>query len=533
MKIKTKLIAGLATLMLFFGALSFYLVYLLQQQGTQTVYALNQPLNAVTSSQYAATTFDQASALSQKILAMTMPVDSRQTLNEFMRIQTDFNNHLRNAELNGLTEYSRSLSKEIANKAEAWFSETAKYIAGPEQGQLLDLRILNKTRQEIAQMLTQFAKNTLEEAQQLAQEVEQDTSQQIFATVSVLIAFAVLALIASLYLIRNLLKPIITLKSAAIELSRGDGDLTRRLSSNNRDEIDALSNEFNSFIAKVHGIVSEIATSVKETHSYLGEFSSIAQTTQNGTEKQKSEILRISQSMKNVIELGHRVNQSTHSAQQQSDQIFTETKQGVELVNESNNGIKSLAGKVNSASEVIFELSNASSEINSVLDVIENIADQTNLLALNAAIEAARAGDAGRGFSVVAEEVRDLAMKTQESTVSIQKTIANIQNLADQAKSMMEQGQSAAKTCAEMNVTLAESLNDVLHNVERIRDTNQQVGSFTEEQESAVIEVNNFLDEIMAIADDTALGSLTLRENGEKILGAVKHVNDNVAAFKL
>ncbi|TDF34592.1 methyl-accepting chemotaxis protein [Alteromonadaceae bacterium M269] len=533
MTIKAKLLSSFVVMIGVFGALSVYLVYLLDKQGDQTIYAFNQPLKAVTSSQNASNTFAKAASLAQSVLAMTMPSESMETLKEFRAVRNDFNKQLGDASENSLTDDAKSFSQSIEGKASQWFSETEKYLSGDSQSQLLDLRVLDTVRLEIESMLAEFATKTSSDAEHIADDVEHDTRQQVIGSIITLLIFAAGAAFASLYLTRNILKPVNELRLAAIELSRGDGDLTRRLESKNNDEVGELSNELNSFITKVHVTVEQIAKSVKESHQYLGEFVSISEFTQQGTEKQKAEIGLIGQSIEDVIALGEKVNSSSHSAQQQSNRIYEETKEGVGLVQKNNEGMESLTDKLNKASDVIFELSNASAEINSVLDVIELIANQTNLLSLNAAIEAARAGEAGRGFSVVAEEVRNLALKTQESTVTIQDTITNIQALAQDAKSMMEVGRDEAEVCRTMNLTLSESMTDVLANVEQIQSINKEVSGYTERQENTVNQVNAYLSQIITVADETAVGSLKLMDNSNSVLNAIKHVDDNVAAFKL
>lgn len=533
MTIKSKLLFSFISIIGMFSCICLYLIYLLNNQGQQTIYAFNQPLKAVTSSQYAADTFNQAVVLSDRVLAMTVPANSQQVQTEFRQIREKFDRHLKEVKLNGLAEASRAFSQTIQQQAALWFEQTGAYLSDTSHGQLTDLRLLQQSRLEIEGMLTEFAMITLSDAENLAAEVKVNKQEQITGTLITLVIFALLTLVASVYLTRSILQPIYLLKIAAIELSRGDGDLTRRLDANARDEIGQLSQELNNFISKVHDIVKEIAQSVNQSKGYLAEFTTISRLTQQGTEKQKSEITQISSSVKNVVELGEKVNHSTYEAQLQSDKIYQDTQKGVVLIQQSNDGMVALTEKVDQATEVIFSLSNASHEINSVMDVIENIADQTNLLALNAAIEAARAGDAGRGFSVVAEEVRNLAMKTQESTVSIQTTIANIQQLAQDAKVMMEVGQKEVGSCKATNLTLSTSLNQVLERIKHIQDTNLEVGNYTHEQENAIGQVNNYLNRIIIIADETATSSKELATNSQRINQAINHVDDNIAAFKL
>ncbi|WP_448552842.1 methyl-accepting chemotaxis protein [Thalassotalea montiporae] len=533
MTIKSKLLSSFIVIIMAFGTLAVYLVYLLFQQGQQTIYAFHQPLQAVVSSQTAADKFKQAAALADNVLAMTMPSDSNSVITKYQALKQEFNQAVDNAQANALTDNTRGLGQSLLASSLNWFEQTELHLSASGHQSLQDMRLLRQQQTEIAQMLTEFAQQTLEDAAKIADDVEQATEGEVQGSIIVLLVFTLAALFVSFYLTKNLLRPIDGLKDAAIALSRGDGDLTRRLVNNDKDEIDALSKEFNSFIDKVQHIVSEIAGSVIHTHGKLSEFSRISDSTQQGTEQQKVEIERVNESISQVLTLGSQVTESSESAQRQSDEIVDYTKQGVELTEQSNERMALLTEKVEAASDVIFSLSNSSGEINSVIEVIQVIADQTNLLALNAAIEAARAGEAGRGFAVVAEEVRALAIKTQESTSSIQQTIAKVQGMANEAKDLMEVGRDQVHSCREVNLSLTDSLSQVLDKLTEIQQVNGEVGRFTQEQELAVKEVNEFLNRITLIANETAKDSLSLKDNSVEVLSAIEHVNANVSTFKL
>ncbi|ALO42649.1 methyl-accepting chemotaxis protein [Pseudoalteromonas phenolica] len=533
MTIRHKLLASFITLLVVFSALCLYLTYALHKQGEQTIFAFNQPLNAVNSSSAAANIFRQASNFSADVLAFKTPRNSEQVAAEFAHFQSEFESHLSQAKASSLTESAMELSSEILTLSEQWFAQTKHHLSGGAQSALLDLRVLNSLETDIQTRLTKLANETQASAQQLAEQVTSDIDAQMLSVFILLSVIALVAIVSVFFLTSGLLKPLLNLKDAVVELARGDGDLTRRLTIQRQDEVGQLSSEFNLFIEKVHQSVLAISESVSQTQQKVHEFSAISQQTQEGTSEQKNKIESISTAMEQVILSVSSVSDSSQQAQQQAGNIYQDTEQGVCLINQTHQDMLGLANKVEQASDVIFELSHSSSEIGSVLEVIETIAEQTNLLALNAAIEAARAGEAGRGFSVVADEVRNLAMKTQESTLNIQKTVSKIQQQAAMAKDMMEQGREEARVCADKNQQLAVALEQILNRAGDIKSTSDVVSEHTKQQDKAINHVNQFLSSIVNIADDTAQGSLHLQNNSSEVIASMLRVEAKVGEFKL
>lgn len=533
MTIKQKLLASFILLISVFSALSLYLSYELQRQGEQTIYAFNQPLKAVNASQSAADVFRRASNFAHEVLDYKTPQNSAAVTDKFDALKQEFLQQLNLTKTNSLSEKAMQESGVILAEGKDWFDKISAHLAGSGNRSLTDMRLLNRMETDIQARLITLANDTQASAHGMAEQVTENINQQMI-TVFVLLAIMIsITLIAVFGLTNSLLQPITTLKSAVVALSRGDGDLTKRLTIDRQDEVGDLSIEFNHFIEKVHKSVSHIASSVADTQQHINAFSSISEATHQGTAKQKGEIENISAAMTQVIGSVESVSSSTIQAEQQAENIFHDTQGGVDLVQNTHKEMTSLTEKVEQTSEVIFSLTNSSTEIGSVLEVIENIAEQTNLLALNAAIEAARAGDAGRGFSVVADEVRNLAMKTQESTLNIQNTIAKIQQQAAEAKEMMELGRAGAHECADKNQELAKALEQILLSVTEIRQTNTTVREHTQQQESAIQHMNAYLTNIVEVADDTARGSEQLQMNSRNVVGSISDVEQAVSEFKI
>ncbi|MBE8166868.1 MAG: methyl-accepting chemotaxis protein [Shewanella sp.] len=533
MKIKNKVILSFAVLIVLFTLLSLFLIKQLDNQGKQTVFAFNQPLVAINNSRGAWETFLEIEIYANEILAMTEPKEADNVSKKLKLLEKKFFRQLQLAMVNSLEETAKQQSKRIEHQAKNWFNNIEQHLASKNVQQLLDRRILNQKRNAIQKGLHQLIDETLTEAMHLAQKVEIDVQNQQFLVFSLLISISSIAIFSTLFITKSIVNPIQKLTSAVIELTSGDGDLTKRLDENRNDEMGKLSHEFNLFIGKVQVSVSDIAGSVSIVHNQLDEFSSITEQTQQGTADQKQQIQHISHAMDTLSSSVITVSESVNTAKEQAENIYIGTEQSAALVAQATEELSLLTNNVELTSEVIYSLSESSAAIGKVLEVIETIADQTNLLALNAAIEAARAGDAGRGFSVVADEVRSLAMKTQDSTKDIHHTIKMIQDRTQQARELMTVGRDGSKSCMQKNTELSSSLNEVLERVTNIQRTSEIITEQSGHQIEVSDGVNTYLSNIVVIAEQTAQGSNTLQASSLNVLDSMKQVKVTVSQFKL
>ncbi|MCL1076974.1 methyl-accepting chemotaxis protein [Parashewanella spongiae] len=533
MKIKNKVIFSFSLLILLFTLLSLFLIKQLDDQGKQTVFALNQPLIAINNSRGAWETFLEIEMYANEIMAMTEPKVADHVLNRLTALEKTFFNQLQLAKINALEDTAKQQSQRIEEQAKSWFKNIEQHLASNGEQRLLDRRILNQKRNAIQKGLHELIDETLTEAMHLAKKVEVNVQSQLFWVLSLLISISGIAIFSALFITKSIVNPMRKLTSAVIELTRGDGDLTKRLDENSNDEMGNLSREFNLFIQKVQCSVSDVAGSVSIVHNQLDDFSSITEQTRQGTTEQKQQIQHITQAMDTLSGSVITVSESVNTAKEQADNIFKGTKDSSALVTEATQELSALTNNVEHTSEVIYSLSESSAAIGKVLEVIENIADQTNLLALNAAIEAARAGDAGRGFSVVADEVRSLAMKTQESTKDIQHTIKMIQDQTHQARELMLVGLDGSKSCMQKNTELSSSLNEVLERVTSIQRTSEIITEQSGHQVEVSEGVNTYLSNIVVIAEQTAQGSNTLQTSSMSVLNSMKQVETTVSQFKL
>ena len=316
------------------------------------------------------------------------------------------------------------------------------------------------------------------------------------------------------------------------DIAKGEGDLTKRLSVKGEDEIAQLGQSFNLFVDKLQTIIGDVASAtsrVKDAanaiHNQTKVMSSQLVSHNNETDQVVTAITEMSSTANEVAKNTTQVAEATHAA-------TGDVANAQRCVDASLEEIASLMSQINNAAGSIQSLSEQSQKINSVLSVIGGIAEQTNLLALNAAIEAARAGEQGRGFAVVADEVRNLASRTQASTLEINEMLSALHKLVAQAVKAMEESQQSCVRSVDSSRTISESLGSVTSAVTAINDMSTQIAAAATEQSSVTEEINRnvyaiqeIVNELLHSSEDAARVSLTVSEEGihlGKLVGQFK-----------
>ncbi|MFT6735250.1 MAG: methyl-accepting chemotaxis protein [Polaribacter sp.] len=297
------------------------------------------------------------------------------------------------------------------------------------------------------------------------------------AIITIVILFTV-AISISNAIRHNLKKVVDSLKDIAQE----NGDLTVRIESNSEDEIGQLVFWFNSFMEKLQHTIKKIVDTAKPLGETASTVDKLSATSKHSAEQQKD---TVDQSLLSVNEMSQSVASITGNASDAAEaakQAMAEAEKGHKVVNYTKSGIQKLADNVSESASAILKLQKDTNQVNQVLDVIKSIADQTNLLALNAAIEAARAGEQGRGFAVVADEVRSLASRTQDSTKEINQIIVQLQDAAQSAVLTMESSKSMVDSSVASANEAGESLSTITETVNIILDMNSQIAVATEQQ---------------------------------------------------
>lgn len=344
---------------------------------------------------------------------------------------------------------------------------------------------------------------------------------------------ATLLIVIGLWVALGVARPIIRAAGMLGQIASGDADLTKEMQVDTKDEVGKLARSFNSFVGQLHTLITAIASNSQDVTSIAKSLADSSHSTQRNTEEQQQSVDMIATAMNEMGATVHEIARNANETASAAKQSATDTTNSERIVNSSIDGINSLFGKMQSASEVIQTLAQDVGEISSVLEVIRGISEQTNLLALNAAIEAARAGEQGRGFAVVADEVRTLAQRTQESTEEINSMINKLQGGAKDAVTAMDEGIETAKSSVEDADKAGESLQNITSAISIITDLSIQVATATEEQSSVVEELNSHILHIKNMSDSTADESRNVNIQCQNLNNSATELSAMVGSFKV
>jgi len=346
-----------------------------------------------------------------------------------------------------------------------------------------------------------------------------------------LIALIVGAVIAWL-VAQAITRPLCSVVDAMNEIAEGEGDLTRTIESQGDNEIGNLVNAFNQFVKKIQQLVSEVGTEIERMSTTVGNVSGIVDQTREGSLQQRQQTEQVATAITEMTATVQEVAANASQAADSAQQADNNAQQGQSVVQNTVGSINALATEIETGANVIHELEKDTEAIGSVLDVIRGIAEQTNLLALNAAIEAARAGEQGRGFAVVADEVRTLASKTQESTTEIQEMIDSLQAQARAAVAAITQGQEKTTVSVSNASDAGNALHAIADSVATISSMNFQIASAAEEQSSVSEEINHNVVNISQVAEQNAAAAENLAQASQELDQLAGSLRNLISQFK-
>ncbi|XAE37626.1 methyl-accepting chemotaxis protein [Pseudomonas alkylphenolica] len=321
------------------------------------------------------------------------------------------------------------------------------------------------------------------------------------------LGIAALGLLVIWLLAHGIARPLRQMVAMLDDIAQGEGDLTRRLSSDRADELGSIAKGFNTFLAKLQAMISQVVASVQKVSDSSEHTADIAIRTNQGVHKQMAEIDLVATAVHEMTATAQDVARNATHAAQAASNADQAALQGLQIVRNTSDSISALAEEIGRAVGVVQTLARDSENINAILTAIRAIAEQTNLLALNAAIEAARAGEQGRGFAVVADEVRNLAQKTQQATEEIQQMIQQLQQGTRDVVRVMEDSQGKTDDSVQQAARAAEALESITQAVSVINDMNTQIASAAEEQSAVAEDINRNVINIGQVANEVAGGA--------------------------
>ncbi|MCG7532606.1 methyl-accepting chemotaxis protein [Psychrobium sp. MM17-31] len=371
----------------------------------------------------------------------------------------------------------------------------------------------------------------LDEAEAFEDAIAMSSSIKIYAVIigAVLIVGGV---VAGWYFAASISAPIVRL-SDSINTIEDSSDLTYRLKSLSTDEIGSASTALNSMLTKFHDGITKVSDNANLIATAAEETSVITEQNSNLLDEQQNQTAQVATAMEQMTITVESVAQNLNETVDAVKTVDEQSSQGHATMRNTINSVNLLASQIEQASQVIRDFENHSSEIVAVLDVIKGVAEQTNLLALNAAIEAARAGEQGRGFAVVADEVRALAGRTQTSTSEIGAVIDKLKLSAEQAVGAMEQSQTLTRDVVEQSSTAERAFSEVSNSVASIAEMNTQIASAVEEQRATSVDINRNINSISSISMESAKGSSQTAEASVELANLALTLRNLVSEFKV
>ena len=364
-------------------------------------------------------------------------------------------------------------------------------------------------------------------------DVEKTMWTAIQGLVIEIIIITFLIIILSLFIGKSIISPINYTTAALADLAKGEGDLTQRLPVNGQDEISKLAQSFNEFIVKIQDVVQNTQISAKAIKHSSINLSSLAQKSLESNKQQNSETAQIATASNEMLSTIHEIANSATTAANLAEGASSEAQTSKSIFNKSVDSVQELSGEITGASSVITELNNECASIDSVLSVIEAIAEQTNLLALNAAIEAARAGEQGRGFAVVADEVRTLAGRTQVATLEINEIIAQLQSKATEAVTAMSKSADIAENAVTQANAASNSLDSISDAIVSISDANLHISTAANEQSTVTGEIDERVTAIAQLSEESTNRSVEINASSEDVSKLGTQLRELIKTFKV
>lgn len=409
------------------------------------------------------------------------------------------------------------------------FAEVVAAIETRNQG-LERMETLGHEIAANAEAVAESVFRSLAEASALVTDRLQRAQLMILA---LMIVAPVLGLLVAWAVARAIVRPLRATNAALKDIAEGQGDLTVRLPVTGRDEVGELAGNFNRFTDKLQRIIAEVQSSANSAASAAEELSATAVQVRQSSKQQSDETDQVASAITEMTTASEEVGRNVNDTANAANSTRSEAEQGRKLEADALGALEGLSGEIQDTAEVMEAVGRSSEQVYSIVDVIAGISEQTNLLALNAAIEAARAGEQGRGFAVVADEVRTLAARTKDSTGEIRQTIEALRGRIGEAVERMRHGREQADGVVAGARRVDEALGRIADSIAHIDHMSTQIASATEEQTSVAQEVNRNVSNLRGLAEGTTTANEQVDTSAQELSRLASDLVAQVGRFKV
>jgi len=432
-------------------------------------------------------------------------------------------------------EHVESVLKKIDVEHKSYEKHVKEIITEIGKGNVHHALEIAKETEKEEEKIDHQLESLLVELEKFTEEAILQAEHDEESALRLLIIIAIISMVVGTGLAVLIIRDLIGRIKSAVKIAEviSSGDLTQEVESTGTDEMGALLTALSNMRNNLYTMIVEMQDSSTQLAAASTELAAVSEETNQNLHSQQSEVEQAATAINEMTATIQEVAKNAASTSDSADSANKATMEGQDIVEQTVSSISQLASDIENASDVIHQLEEHSEKIGSVLDVIKNIAEQTNLLALNAAIEAARAGEQGRGFAVVADEVRTLASRTQESTQEIESMIDKLQSGARDAVQVMESSREQASASVEQSNAAGHALQTITKAVALISDMNTQIATAAEEQFSVSEEINRNIISVSDLGSQTAAGANETTASSEELARLAVGLQSLISQFKV